>query len=708
MNFLNPLFFLGLTAVIGPILIHLIRKDDSPKILFSSLIFVNVVPMKSWKRQTLRHLPLLFLRIFGILLLILGFARPYFTSKASHSLQIAESRFIVVLLDNSFSMRFGDHFEKGERIAEKIINGLSENDTLQMGLFSDTVQVLNQPVRKSKDLSSILARVRPAYRKSDFVSVLQYASHQMFLNSSAGSKELHVISDFQETGWNHGGERSLDEGIQIVSHNVADSPVSNLSVNSPHFELDSNRDAHFSVQVSSSGKNNPENITVNLLLNEKLVQERKISLKPNESQLVEFDEFSLTSGIHSGQFSIGSTDLLKEDNSCYFSVSTQKPYRILILSDRIHQDNLYLSHALAVGTASPFQTEISSPERAISTDLSRYTAIALNNVSSLPPAFPSLLESYLHQGGKLWVILGNRTDINFFNSTMSRFLPAILMQKETADRDPLKWHVGKIDNRHRIFEIFSPTNLSQLRTISFSGRIRCQIKEGSQVLASFDDGQPLLLERNVGKGSLMLYCSSTYSDWNNFAFHPLFVPFVQQMARNLVNFTDAKEAYRVGDNLPLASLNPQLMKEISLISVLSGSFTHNWNVLSPSGDSLDLKEKNLVLDAFITVEEQGFYRTKVRNVDSVVAVNIDPGESQMEAFDPSVRLPAVQQSAGRQTSDWVSHRGLRQDPFSIESQQGVWRILLALALTVYITESFLSYSYDRRGLRSRIGSPGEN
>jgi hypothetical protein len=426
---------LGLTAIISPILIHLIRKDDSQKILFSSLIFVKSLPLRSWKRQALRHWPLLLLRILGIVLLILGFARPYLTSKAAQSLQMAGPRSIVVLLDNSFSMRFGDHFEKGKRIAEKIINDTSVNDTLQVGLFSDTVQVLNLPARKLKDLSSVLAGVHPGYGKSDSVSVLQYASRQMFLNSGSTSRELHVISDFQDTGWNRGSELNLGEYVQLVPHAV-DSPVANLAVHSPRYELDSNHAAHFSVQVASYGKSSPANVVVNLFLNEKSVQEQTVFLKPGEFRVIEFDKLSLPYGIHSGQFSIRSSDLLKEDDRCYFSVSTQRPYRVLILSDRVYPDNLYLSSALEAGAEYPFQTEPSDPERAAAADLSRYSAVALNNVSSLPPAFLPVLESYLQQGGKLWVILGNRTDIRFFNSTGSRFLPATLLQKQFQIKTP--------------------------------------------------------------------------------------------------------------------------------------------------------------------------------------------------------------------------------------------------------------------------------
>ena len=47
MQFLNPWFLLGTLTVVAPILVHLIRKDDSRKIPFSSLMFVTRLPKKS-------------------------------------------------------------------------------------------------------------------------------------------------------------------------------------------------------------------------------------------------------------------------------------------------------------------------------------------------------------------------------------------------------------------------------------------------------------------------------------------------------------------------------------------------------------------------------------------------------------------------------------------------------------------------------------
>src|SRR5436189_1912936 len=145
MQFLNPLFLLGSLAVIAPIVLHLVRREESQKVPLSSLMFVTRMTKKSWRRQKLQHLLLLMLRVAALLLLVLAFARPFFTSRVPVPIQSSKDKSVVILLDNSFSMRFGDRFEKAKKQALQLVSGLSYGDSAQVVAFSDTSHVLNGP-----------------------------------------------------------------------------------------------------------------------------------------------------------------------------------------------------------------------------------------------------------------------------------------------------------------------------------------------------------------------------------------------------------------------------------------------------------------------------------------------------------------------------------------------------------------------------------
>src|SRR5215471_6128744 len=108
MSLLSPLFLLGLAALGIPILVHLVRRTKATRVEFPSLMFVRRIPQRTIRRKRLHNHLLLLMRILAILLLILAFTRPYFTS--SNAKAGSGNRASVVLLDTSFSMRYGKRF----------------------------------------------------------------------------------------------------------------------------------------------------------------------------------------------------------------------------------------------------------------------------------------------------------------------------------------------------------------------------------------------------------------------------------------------------------------------------------------------------------------------------------------------------------------------------------------------------------------------
>ena len=56
MSLLNPFFLIGSIVLAVPVLIHLVRKERSEIIPFSSLMFLLKVPKRSIRQQKLKNL----------------------------------------------------------------------------------------------------------------------------------------------------------------------------------------------------------------------------------------------------------------------------------------------------------------------------------------------------------------------------------------------------------------------------------------------------------------------------------------------------------------------------------------------------------------------------------------------------------------------------------------------------------------------------
>src|SRR5919204_4117140 len=111
MSFLTPAFLIGLSALTIPIFIHLIQRERKRVVEFPSLMFLRRIPYQSVRRRRIRHWPLLLLRLGAIVLIVTAFARP-FLRRAQSAAAGRGAREVAILLDRSYSMEYGDRWER--------------------------------------------------------------------------------------------------------------------------------------------------------------------------------------------------------------------------------------------------------------------------------------------------------------------------------------------------------------------------------------------------------------------------------------------------------------------------------------------------------------------------------------------------------------------------------------------------------------------
>src|ERR1051325_657304 len=138
MSFLSPFFLLGLGAIAVPIVIHLIQRERKRVIKFPSLMFLQRIPYHSVRRRRIRHWFLLAMRAAAIALLAIAFSRPFFKQGSiAAGASTGGARELVVLLDQSASMGYGDHWQRAQAEAIKVFDGLSGGDKGTLVLRSE-------------------------------------------------------------------------------------------------------------------------------------------------------------------------------------------------------------------------------------------------------------------------------------------------------------------------------------------------------------------------------------------------------------------------------------------------------------------------------------------------------------------------------------------------------------------------------------------
>jgi hypothetical protein len=151
----------------------------------------------------------------------------------------------------------------------------------------------------------------------------------------------------------------------------------------------------------------------------------------------------------------------------------------------------------------------------------------------------------------------------------------------------------------------------------------------SRVVARLADGTPLLLDKQIGQGHLLLFTSGFDNVTNDLPLHPVFVPFVDQSARYLSSMEQLSGARVVDSFVPLRSVT----NEASSKTASQGATVE---VIGPDRRRpLSLQEEATAQSFKLT--HTGFYQIHFANGrDALIAVNPDRHESGLELIPEDV------------------------------------------------------------------------
>jgi hypothetical protein len=684
MSFLAPLFLLGLAAVAVPIYVHLIQRERKDIIEFPSLMFIRRIPYQSVERRRIHNWWLLALRLAALALIVAAFARPFFTIDSIVSAATAGgSREVVILLDRSASMGYGDHWARAQDEARRIVSDLGGDDRATLVLFDRGAE---EAVRATSDRGSLMAAIDAASVSSDatrFAPALRLA--QSLLSRSDRSRlEAFLITDFQRSGWERQEEIPLPAGATITPVSVADVETSGLAVTSVAFDREP-----FSGQqrvTVTAGLTNrggdPVRQDVQLEIDGRVVGTREISLEPFTSGSVVFDQVTVTEANVRGVVRAG-TDKLPKDNEFYFVLSPSRPVSVLIVeadgADRAA--SLYVSTVLRLGAAPPFESEVIASSAVSSSTLEGRALVIVNDASTLSTASANALAAFVERGGGLFIAVGDRTPV----SGSWPLLPGTL--GAPVDRLALRGGtLGFLDYSHPVLDDFKDPRTGNFANMRFLKYRTLTPGPADKVLARYDDGAAALVERKVGNGLVLAFTSTLDASWNDMPRHGMFLPLMHEIVTYLSRYEEPRSWQNVGRMLDISAPVGAIVRQGEASTRLGTSAV----VVAPSGRQATLGQSGT---PSIELTEQGFYSVRLAGSGDrrpfAVAVNLDPAESDLSALVPADFLASVTSQAA------VAQPGQSLEPeeslpVDIEKEQGVWWYLLMAGLLLLLAESILS------------------
>jgi hypothetical protein len=651
MGFFAPWFLAGIAAVALPIWIHLLRQHKSVPKPFSSLMFFERRTQSSVKHRRLRFYALLALRLAMLLLLALLFANPFINRKASAA---SGKKLVLIAVDRSFSMRYGNHLDKAK---EQALAAIPNGQKTQIVGVSNRVELLTEPLLDHTALVNAVQAIKPGDGASSYG---EFARFVRGLPKSIGMPvEAHFFSDMQKTGMPPSfSDLALSDNEKLVLHSVADKTSANWTVESvtaPARVFSGKKDR---VQATIAGFETPAaRKTVSLLLNGKLVESKSVDVPEHGRAQVEFLSLDAPYGANRGEVRIEGSDSLKADDAYYFSVERTDPAKILFIHDS-RQTPLYFRTALESGAENAFEMEAVSPDQAVTLPLDKYAFAVLSGTGEIPDALESRLKDYVSSGRGLLVALGP-------SSLMQGRVPVtgdkVSESRYSAPEGDRFQTATDIDHSHPALQ---KTDFAAVR---FYQTMRVDEANG-RVLARLSDKTPLLLDRKVGEGRVLVFTSTFDNVSNDLPLHAAFVPFVEEAAHYLEGGEARRSSTSVGSFVDLRTSHDR------------GAAAE---VLDPDGKrALSLSESTTAKT--FQFDREGFFDVRPANGRrQLVAVNADRRESDLTPV-PDETLALWQGTPGRTPGDNNGSLGGEETPVSF------WKYLLAALLVIAAAESIVA------------------
>src|SRR5512139_1127459 len=197
MRFLAPALLVGLAAVAIPIIVHLVQRERRRTVSFPSLMFLRKIPYQSTRRRAIRNWPLLLLRALAFILIALAFARPLVPG-ASPVPAGGGGREVVILVDRSYSMGYGSHWQRAADAARDAVRALGPADRATVAFFATDVEVGPRSVSAAGALLNAIDRAAPGAGATRYAPALRAAAG-VLAASSLPRRRIILISDFQKS-----------------------------------------------------------------------------------------------------------------------------------------------------------------------------------------------------------------------------------------------------------------------------------------------------------------------------------------------------------------------------------------------------------------------------------------------------------------------------------------------------------------------------
>ena len=712
MGTLNPPLLWSIIGALGiavPIIIHLLYRKHRRQTDWAAMELLRRALVTRSGQVKIEDLVILLLRCLALALLALALLR---ITLDSNSVLADEKIGMVVAIDASYSMNHGEfsRFDSAIDKAREIFGQTAkEGDPVSLVLMSSRPEVLLRSARYDPaTVTEILNGLDSAGPNSLNLETNIELLAELVKELKTPGKECFLITDSQEMDWSELPQKTRNTLTQLKEEekaNIFIVPASNegednLAIESLDYTWGSLRksgEARFTALVRNTGRSSEEGANLEFSVDGTLTKRVAVgSLAAGESRPLEFTTQFDKAGDVTLQAELSKDDLA-DDNVRHAVARIRPGIRVLFLEGDI--ENIAGNRGGSYYAKAALRPQDSDSEEGVVVNeidpadfglekLNAYDVVIMNNVLSVSSDTAKRLKRFVNEGGGLIVFAGDRVEASEYNQSLGDgeggegILPAQLGEIATSENEE-GWALEASKSGHLLARLTARYPEKLLDAIRITRQIEATPAENSETLITSQSGNPVLLSRSTGSGTVLLFTTTANQRWNNLPREPLYAILLQQ-AVTMLTSDPGRLQLTVGTDasLPLAKRE-------------AGEFVALRTPGAENAEDVRVTQDGDQLVAEVSLTEHGIYEIEAEDdkPGMVVAANVNASESNVRV----VEGPALANSLDDTGVKVLTRAGSMADAIQKERRGSELssRLLLA-AIIAFILQSVLARRFTNR------------
>jgi hypothetical protein len=600
--------FVALAAI--PLIIHILSRLRLQRSEFPSLLLLESVRRERFSWLRLKELLLLILRTLALLALLLALTRPYLRLRLPGFGRAGD---VVVVLDDSYSMRYGSRWHRAVAAARSLVAGMGSGQRAMLLTASGQLDIEKAEWQQARGVLSQLDSVQPSFSGAVLEPALKAATERAL----SVRAEVVVVADLQARAipdtWRP------PQGVRVVLLDVGDERFDNAGVSRVR-TLERLPLAGRPVRIGAEFRNHTQaQVTRTAVLELGGRREEKVLAIPARGALaVEFEATYSDSLPGAARVELGS-DSLAADDVRWLAVTPLRRVKTLVVQSAAVPAR-YLTSALGLDSTALFDLTVVGNAEFGRYDARDYGVVVVTDAAALSRADWTRLGFYLQAGGAVLLMAGTAPADSTAGQGIVRFVGTARPAGFVS--------VKELDSLHPTTELLSRADLSSARFFSHA-RVDAF---GGQVVARLVDGDPLIVDASEGR--LVVWAFAPLPEQTDLVYKAAFVPLLHRTLAYLAS-AQLRGEYLVGDTIRVPA------RSGAQVTVVGPSRRYE---IQPS---VGRGRPEVV---FTSTDEPGIYEFDGR----LIAVNVLAEEGDLERAEAG-RLKAagydVRVAAGRESSD---------------------------------------------------------